>query len=459
LVPLVISVLALVILAGPAGASCDPGFERQWGLTQVGAPSAWSKSTGPGVKIGVVDTGIDLQHEDLANKVVAGGRCLGTNGDPKACTSEKADAQDDHGHGTHVAGVAAAYRDNGIGVAGMAPEAQLVVAKVLDPDPDGPGASGSLADINAGIRWVVDKGARVVNLSLGGDLTLFSGVFGNNSFDQALQYAWSKDAVVVLASGNEAFLGLSQNYTGNAIVVGATTKAGERAEYSTPVGGAKWAVMAPGGDGDCADTVNHPCIFSTFWQPTSSGNVYGYLKGTSMATPFVSGAAAALLAQGLNKDQVVARILDTAAPMNCDKPTCGAGRLDAAKALDATAAAPSQCPGSTPTTKKPAGTTATTKATRKPATTRTTAPRTVTTGPDLSETELDVPDEETTEDTLADDNELEIAQAPDEGSTPPKDDGVNGPLAVLATLGVLGVGGTAAPIAVRFFRLRSGGGP
>jgi thermitase len=128
LVPLVLPVLALLILAGPAGASCDPGYERQWGLTQAGVPSAWSTGTGAGVKIGVVDTGIDLNHEDLASKVVAATKCEDTDGTPGQCTGKKEDAQDDHGHGTHVAGIAAAFKDNGIGVAGVAPSAQLVIA-------------------------------------------------------------------------------------------------------------------------------------------------------------------------------------------------------------------------------------------------------------------------------------------------------------------------------------------
>ncbi|MDQ1373821.1 MAG: hypothetical protein QOJ09_1159, partial [Actinomycetota bacterium] len=375
LLALVVPLLALVVLAGPAGASCDPGYDRQWGLGQVGAPMAWSRSTGAGIKIGIVDTGVDLKHEDLAGKVIAGTKCDGTDGTAAQCTGIRSDAQDDHGHGTHVAGIAAAYKDNGIGGAGVAPDAQLVVAKVLYPDNKG-SASGTIADINAGIKWVVDHGARVVNLSLGSDLSVVTGVFGDSSLSDGINYAWGHGAVPVLASGNSSVVGLgegSSNY-GNtpAIVVAATGRTGQVASYSSPVGNAKYAVSAPGGDGDCAvkDPAANPCIFSTFWQSGSSGNVYGWLQGTSMATPFVTGAIADLLAQGLSPDAARTRVLQTAAPVSgCGSSDCGTGRLDVARAVGGSTAAPSNCSsggtGATPTTKATSGG-STTKTTKKP---------------------------------------------------------------------------------------------
>ena len=182
----------LCLLAGvwPAQASNDPGFEQQWGLSQVGAPAAWPRSTGSGIRIGVVDTGIDLNHEDLKGKVVDSVRCRDTGGSAGQCSGS---AQDDHGHGTHVAGIATAFKDNGSGVASVAPDAQLLVAKVLykNTNPDDGGASGRVSDINAGIRWVVDHGAKVVNLSLGSDLTIVTGLFGDDSLDELSIHFWS----------------------------------------------------------------------------------------------------------------------------------------------------------------------------------------------------------------------------------------------------------------------------
>ena len=151
---------ALVLIpTGGAHASNDTSFKDQWSLSRIGAEKAWTRTTGAGIRVGIVDTGVDLEHEDLAGKVVESTSCIGSQGDVAKC---KGSAQDDQGHGTHVAGIASAIRDNGKGIAGVAPDAQLVVAKVL-----GANGSGSTDDINAGIRWVVDHGARVVNLSLG----------------------------------------------------------------------------------------------------------------------------------------------------------------------------------------------------------------------------------------------------------------------------------------------------
>src|SRR3954453_19212454 len=141
----------------PAKASQDPMFPVQWNLQQIGAPDAWARSTGAGVRIGIVDSGVFAGQEDLAGKVVTATDCIGTAGDPDRCHGS---GQDDTGHGTHMAGVAAARKDNGRGIAGVAPDAQLVVARVLTND------GGSILDVEAGIRWVVRHGAQVVNLSV-----------------------------------------------------------------------------------------------------------------------------------------------------------------------------------------------------------------------------------------------------------------------------------------------------
>jgi len=326
----VVAVFAgLALAAGfspPAHASNDPEFSRQWGLDQIGAPAAWARTTGTGVRVGIVDTGVDLGHEDLAGHIVESTSCLETNGNPLKCAGS---AQDDFGHGTHVAGIVGAIKDNGKGVVGVAPDAQLVVAKVFK------GATADQADVIAGIKWVVDHGAKVVNLSLGGALFVAAATFGSELTD-GVEYAWKHGAVAVVASGNDGLFGagIGSSEYGNmdALVVGATGHDGKTADYSSPTGNAKWAVLAPGGSNHQTETDD---IYSTIWKKGKI-NSYGYLAGTSMATPHVTGAVALLLAQGLTKEQAVEKILATA-----DTVPCGAnsehcrGRLNVARATGA----------------------------------------------------------------------------------------------------------------------------
>ncbi|MHB1447099.1 MAG: S8 family serine peptidase [Acidimicrobiales bacterium] len=368
--------LAAVVLAGvPLAASAtgtapnDPFFPQQWNMTQVGAPAAWTRSMGAGVIIGVVDTGVDLSHQDLAGKIIATTDCVGSGGSESACTGS---GQDDNGHGTHVSGIAAADTNNGLGVAGMAPSAKLVVAKALDSS-----GSGNFNDVNAGIEWVVDHGARVVNLSLGSDLPGLGGLVGG-SLTSGVDYAWSHGAIPVIAAGNQNFFGLgSSNYGNvNAVIVGATGPHKEVAPYSSPLGNAKWALVAPGGDGTdsagnpvCTGTAQASCIVSTWWSSSNATSEYAYDQGTSMATPMVSGALALLLAMGMTPTQAVDRLLATA-----DKSvSCGsdcAGLLDAAAAVGASTSgeAATGATASPPVHRTTAGnTTATTSPSSSPA--------------------------------------------------------------------------------------------
>jgi subtilisin family serine protease len=325
----VVAVLAGLALAAasspPAQAAGDPEFDRQWGITTIGAPAAWARTTGAGVRIGIVDTGVDLTHEDLAGHIVESTSCIGTDGNALKCTGS---AQDDFGHGTHVAGIAAAIKDNGVGVAGVAPDAQLVVAKVFK------GATADEADVLAGVKWVVDHGAKVVNLSLGGAVFVVAATFGSE-LSKGVEYAWSHGAVPVVASGNEdlfgAGIGSSEYGNMDALVVGATGRDDHVADYSSPTGNAKWAIIAPGGGNESQSDD----IYSTFWSKGKQ-NDYGYLAGTSMAAPHVTGAVALLLAQGLTKEQAVERILATADPVACgpNSDNCR-GRLNVARATGA----------------------------------------------------------------------------------------------------------------------------
>jgi subtilisin family serine protease len=316
--------LTVALTGSPAGASNDPDFTKQWALDRIGASPAWASATGAGVRIGIVDTGVDLTHEDLAGKVVAHTSCVGSGGDQARCAGS---AQDDQGHGTHVSGIAAARRDNGLGIAGVAPDAELVVAKALSA-----AGAGSEGDIVAGIKWVVDNGAKVVNLSLGDPNFIFTSLLGT-SMKEGIDYAWAHGAVAVLAAGNTNLLGLgSSNYGDlNALVVGATGPHDEVASYSSPLGNAKWALMAPGGAGGSTPETD---VYSTFWSSGKS-NQYKALAGTSMAAPHVTGALAVLIGKGYTPEGAVARLLVTAN----HEVSCGGGsdacqgRLDLAKAV------------------------------------------------------------------------------------------------------------------------------
>src|SRR5947199_1324066 len=106
---LVAAMAVLVLPVAPARGDDDREVRSQWALAQVGAPQAWARTTGAGVRIGIVDTGVDLLHEDLTGKIMAATTCIGAAGDPARCAGTGAD---DNGHGTHVAGIAAAVRGN-----------------------------------------------------------------------------------------------------------------------------------------------------------------------------------------------------------------------------------------------------------------------------------------------------------------------------------------------------------
>ena len=323
------AVAVVVVAAGaaPARAADDREVRSQWALAQVGAPEAWARTTGAGVRIGIVDTGVDIGHEDLAGKVVASTSCLGAAGDPARCSGR---GQDDNGHGTHVAGIAAAVRGNGLGIAGIAPDADLVVAKVVT-------ASGAAAvpDVVAGIEWVVDHGARVVNLSLDSPAMTFAGVQAD-AIAEGLDYAWSQGVIPVLSAGSPRRLGVGLGSRSdrdlNAVVAAATGADGHMTPSSEPTGDARFAVLAPGGSGAAGGDAATE-VLSTFWE-AGRHDAYEARGGPSAAAAYVSGALALLLAEGYNGLGAVERLLQSAdgtVPCGESSPDCY-GRIDVAAA-------------------------------------------------------------------------------------------------------------------------------
>lgn len=281
----------------------DSYFSNQWGLNKIKGPEAWDLATGSStVKIAILDTGIDNDNPDLSAKVVTGANFTTASDD------------DLYGHGTHVAGIAAAVTNNSLGVAGIGFNTSLMSVKVL-----GDAGSGSSSWVADGIKWAADNGAKVINLSLGSYKY-------SSLLLEAINYAWGKDVIVVAAAGNDGrkneFYPCAYK---NVICVAATDENDKKAYFSNY--GVRWVdVAAPG--------VN---IFSTL--PNHSNQIgvkdYGYLDGTSMATPFVSGLAGLIFGQDptLNNSQVRSRIEETSDKINGTGTYWVKGRINAYQAV------------------------------------------------------------------------------------------------------------------------------
>lgn len=299
-----------VVPVAPVRYSSDALYSNQWGLEKVNAPGAWSLSTGDGVVIAVPDTGVDLDHPDLEDKILTDIAKSFIEGSPGV--------DDDNGHGTHVAGIAAAATDNGIGIAGMGWDAMILPLKVLDAD-----GWGNVVGLAYAIRYATDSGADVINLSLG-----VVGSCGWPLYD-AVEYAYGKGVIMVAAAGNElANQEMIPVGCDHVIGVSATDEADRLAAYSNY--GGHVSVAAPGSS-----------IYSTAWpgDPQCWYREYCRKSGTSMATPYVSGLAALLLGRypGYTPDEIASAILDNAVDLGTlgwDEEY-GCGRVDAYASLSA----------------------------------------------------------------------------------------------------------------------------
>lgn len=238
-----------------------------WGLEKLGIPEAWRISTGEGVKVAILDSGIDLNHPDLKGSIISYKDFTGSG-----------TVQDANGHGTHVAGIIGA-RKNGLGVVGVAPDCQLYIGRVLGNE-----GNGSFDWIVDGINWCIEQKVNVINMSLG----------GNTPYEPlrlAINRACDYGITIIAAAGNSGAPNKNNTFTtswpanyDNVIAVGAINRDLLRSNFSSV--GPEVDVMAPGEE-----------IYSTY--PPQR---WAMLSGTSMATPFVTGVAALILAKHL-KDQ------------------------------------------------------------------------------------------------------------------------------------------------------------
>ena len=276
----------------------DPLYSQQWHHATIRSSQGWDETHAAAVTIAIVDTGVVCSHPDLSGKCVPGYDFVNNDSDPR----------DDHGHGTHVAGIAAAMTNNGVGIAGVGYDARIMPMKAL-----GASGNGSHSAIASAITWATDRGAHVINMSLGA-------YFTSSTLRDAVAYAISRGVSVVAAAGNDN--SSNPNYPSSypdVIGVAATTQSDTKASFSNY--GQNIDVAAPGVG-----------ILSS----VMSGS-YQAWSGTSMASPVVAGAAALLRAQRLTRtpNQIEA-LLEVSAvdlgPTGWD-PEFGAGRIDVGAAL------------------------------------------------------------------------------------------------------------------------------
>jgi len=313
----------------------DPSFSLQWNMTTIRAPEAWDIFTGtPGLVIAVLDTGVDLNHPDLRENLWRNLGEIPDNGvddDHNGYVDDiwgwnviKGDAnpQDDHGHGTHVAGIIGAMGNNGVGVAGVAWRCKIMPVKVLNY-----AGSGTYAGVAEGVYYAAKRFARVINMSLAG--TEYSQLLQDAIREAAERY----DSVIVAAAGNCAQGGpgcggvnpiMYPAAMEHVISVAATDSGDQRAAFS---GYNQFVDLAAPGVG----------VYST-----ALGGSYVYKTGTSMATPLVAGLAGLVgwMRPGWNDEQVEAHLKATAVKVgdipydeNGRNDYYGYGRIDAAAAL------------------------------------------------------------------------------------------------------------------------------
>lgn len=315
----------------------DPNFSKQWGPTNIKAPQAWDIQKGSSsVIIAVVDSGVDLNHEDLKNRVIYGHDYVDGDDVPS----------DELGHGTHVAGIIGAQTNNSLGVAGVNWDCRILVIRVLNSS-----NYGTAANFTSGVIYAADHGAKVINLSLALD-------GGSNAAlaDAILNYAHNtKGCVVVAAAGNDGDGTIRYPAANDGVIsVASVNRYDARASYSNA--NAYVDVCAPGGDGSSHSLDR---IYSTMPSYHVTMNDSGYyndydsMQGTSMATPFVAGFAGLIFAQNptWTNASVEAMVLSSVDHLGSGvagtrNDIFGYGRINLYKAFNTTPPAPPTSPTS-----------------------------------------------------------------------------------------------------------------
>ena len=286
----------------PQDTTNDPYFGNAWHLPKIGAPTAWATGTGAGVTIAILDSGIDSKHPDLAGKVLPGWNFYDGNSDLTDVT----------GHGTQVAGTAAAASNNATGVASIAGGAMILPGRIASTT-----GSASFSTMAKGVTWAADQGARLANISYGGARS-------SSTVQSAGQYLKSKGGLLVVSGGNsgaEEIIAASDAL----IAVSGTTSTDAKASWSSF--GSYIDVAAPG---------------AGIWT-TNRGGGYGSISGTSIASPATAGVLALMMEANpkLGPDDLTKLLFSTAVDLGTagyDK-YFGHGRVDAAAAVQAAATA------------------------------------------------------------------------------------------------------------------------
>jgi len=275
----------------------DSYYSYQWHYDIINLPAAWNETTGDNnIIVAVLDTGVDLNHPDLEDSLVEGWDFVDNDSQP----------MDENGHGTHVAGTIAAVTNNLTGVAGVnwggTFGTKIMPLRVLDAN-----GVGSTYDIAKAIVYATEHGAKVINMSFGGDSS-------STLVEQAADYAYYNGVVLVASSGNESANTISYPAAHNSVIaVGAVRYDKQLAYYSNY--GPEQELVAPGGDMTVDQNGDGYLdgILSTYYATRTSHSEYTFLQGTSMAAPHVSGVVALLMARGFTEPNEIRQILKNTA--------------------------------------------------------------------------------------------------------------------------------------------------
>ena len=276
----------------------DPYYGSEWHISKINAATAWDYSTGSGVTIAVLDTGVDGTHPDLSARMVPGWNFYDNN----------SNTSDVHGHGTAVAGSAAATLNNGTGVAAVAGQAKIMPLRIADAN-----AQAYWSTVAQGLTWAADHGARVANIS-------FVGVAGSSSVQNAAQYMKNKGGLVVVAAGNN---NRDEGITPTTTMIPVSATDANDAKTSFSSWGNFVAMSAPG--------IN-------IWTTTRGGG-YQQWWGTSIATPVTAGVVALMMASNssLSSTRVESLLYSTSVDLGAAgrDSVFGYGRVNAAAAVAA----------------------------------------------------------------------------------------------------------------------------